>query len=167
MKKKYGRLTIVGRVIPSRNSHSLWFCKCVCGNTVIVERSNLGTNTNSCGCLQRELLSQRSKRLMTIHGESRPGCMTDEYRCWAAMRQRCLNQNHTGYSGYGGRGIKICARWSSYINFLKDMGRKPGPDYSIDRINVNGNYEPLNCRWANHSEQMCNRRPYKLKRKRA
>jgi hypothetical protein len=77
---------------------------------------------------------------------------------WKGMRQRCGNKNNTSYKNYGGRGISICKRWESYENFIKDMGPKPSPRHSIDRINVNGNYEPSNCRWATPSQQTKNRR---------
>jgi hypothetical protein len=80
------------------------------------------------------------------------------------MRQRCNNPRHRKYPAYGGRGIAVCERWDSFVNFLTDMGEPP-PEMSIDRIDVNGNYEPRNCKWATASEQVSNRRPYK-KRKR-
>jgi hypothetical protein len=76
-----------------------------------------------------------------------------------SMRQRCLKPTHQSYGNYGGRGIKICEQWlKSYENFLADMGRRPSPGHSLDRINVNGNYEPGNCRWATEEEQNSNKR---------
>lgn len=82
-----------------------------------------------------------------------------EYEAWRGMRQRCLNPNFLPYKNYGGRGIKICDRWlQSYQNFLDDMGRKPGADYSLDRIDNNRGYYPDNCRWATKSEQRRNQR---------
>jgi len=80
------------------------------------------------------------------------------FRTWANMRQRCYNPNSPQYPNYGGRGISICERWNDFNTFVQDMG--PRPDgHSIDRIDVDGNYEPSNCRWATNSEQLSNRRP--------
>ena len=75
------------------------------------------------------------------------------------MKQRCTNIKNPDYFDYGGRGIVICTRWNDFENFLADMGVKPTPEHSIDRINGNGNYEPSNCRWATSAEQHKNRRP--------
>lgn len=109
------------------------------------------------------LIMAASKRTPKRHGESsgaRRG-ETVEYRCWRGLRQRCCNPKTRAFKRYGGRGIIVCERWlHSYENFLADMGRKPTPAHSIDRINGDGNYEPGNCRWATQSEQMRNvRRP--------
>ena len=79
------------------------------------------------------------------------------YSIWINMRQRCLNPNNPRYGDYGGRGISISPRWNSFETFLEDMGERPS-NKSLDRINVNGNYTPENCRWASPQEQIDNRR---------
>ena len=83
---------------------------------------------------------------------------TPEHRAWVSMRQRCNNQSKKEYPHYGGRGIKVCLRWSYFLNFLADVGNRPSSGHSIDRIDVNGNYEPCNVRWATKQEQIENTR---------
>lgn len=91
------------------------------------------------------------------HGHTADGNMSPTYRSWVYMIQRCINPRATGYSNYGGRGITVCDRWHSFSMFLQDVGERP-PSTSLDRINVNGNYEPANVRWATPVQQRRNRR---------
>lgn len=148
---KFGKLTVIGYAgVIKERSH--WFCICDCGNQRSVSGKNLkSNNSKSCGCSQRESTSKRSRK----------HCLTnsDEYIAWANMIQRCTNKNNNHYKNYGGRGIMICKKWKeSFENFYADMGEKPSKGHSIDRINVNGNYEPSNCRWATRKEQNRNQR---------
>ena len=151
----HARLTIEGDA-PSRGRTRRCRARCECGAVVEVDvRAVRSGNTKSCGCLKREVLAERNKALST-HGESHFN-MTPEYSSWIAMRRRCLNPNMKAWPNYGGRGITICDRSSSFENFLADMGRRP-EGHSLDRIDSNGNYEPANCRWATAKQQGSNRR---------
>lgn len=87
---------------------------------------------------------------------------TQEYQAWLNMRKRCLDPSHIGYKNYGARGISICERWlASYADFLADMGPKPQPRLTLERMENNGNYEPSNCKWATRKEQRANQRKLK------
>jgi hypothetical protein len=140
----------------------LWLCRCECGTERLVFGTNLrrGLST-SCGCRKDEKTRERNAR----HGHAYRGKVTSAYSRWVTMLQRCFNPNHKDYHLYGGRGVTVCERWLDFVNFLADMGEPP-PGLSLDRINVNGDYEPNNCRWATASEQARNRRPPKRKRRR-
>jgi hypothetical protein len=151
----YGRLTVLARAETVGNMLT-WRCRCSCGNETVAYGSNLRRgHSRSCGCLKIEVTLTRC----TTHGEARHGKLTPEYRAWAALINRCENPQNPRFKDYGGRGITVCERWrSSYETFLADMGRRPSPRHSLDRIDNNGHYEPANCRWATASEQRRNQR---------
>lgn len=153
----FERLTVVGPA--DRPYH--WLCQCSCGNPRLrpVRGACLRSgNTRSCGCLQRER-SAETARARATHGEGGGSGLTPEYLAWQNMKDRCHNPNNQDAKDYSERGIAVCDRWrNSYEAFLADMGRRPGPKHTLERIEVDGNYEPGNCVWATWKEQQNNRR---------
>jgi len=141
-------------------SGAKWYCTCDCGGVIVTLASSLNRGkTASCGCLRRETARATGKG-ETRHGHT-SGRPSLTWKSWKSMRDRCLLTTATGYERYGGRGIVICEAWSTFENFLADMGERPA-GMTLDRIDTNGNYEPSNCRWANKKTQGRNTRTVKL-----
>lgn len=136
----------------NRHGQREWLFMCSCGreHVTLLARVKRG-HTKSCGCTSRQ---------RTIAGTFKHGMIgTSEYKTWATMIQRCTNPNlRREWPRYGGRGIRVCDRWMAFELFFADMGLKPSPAHTIDRINTNGHYEPGNCRWATPQEQGRNTR---------
>lgn len=154
--KKYGRLVVLYES-EKKGKNTIWHCKCDCGKELDIIAYNLKDgHSKSCGCLAAE---EKSKR-HTKHGDTK----TRLFRTWQHMLNRCYNTNVRGYKNYGGRGISVCEEWrNSFIPF-RDWAHQNGynEDLSIDRIDVNGNYEPNNCRWTTAKVQANNKRNNRL-----
>jgi hypothetical protein len=143
---------VVTKLLPER----IAVIRCAaCEKLKEVDARNL-RKLKSCGC--QKSISIAAAR--TIHGANRRGKRTPEYRAWVGMHERCSNPRHKKFYLWGGRGIKFDPRWDSFERFFEDMGPKPEPKrlYSLDRVNVNGNYEPSNARWADAHTQRMNQR---------
>lgn len=150
---KIGKLTAIKYLgLRSRRATFLWVCEC--GNEKIVQTYNvLSGTTKSCGCVRKETAKTQGRKNAS-HGRR----FTPEYRAWIGMKKRCSPNDKWDSPRYFDRGIKVCARWTnSFENFYADMGPRPSPKHSIDRINNNSNYEPGNCRWATWNQQARNR----------
>jgi hypothetical protein len=157
----FGRLKAIAPAESNRHG-TKFLCRCECsGETKVYARHLVAGMTRSCGCLRSEQSVENGRR-RRIHGHSsgRRGVnRTPEYTTWVQMRQRATNPQTRSWKSYGGRGITVCQEWmGSFEAFYRDIGPR-APGRSIDRIDVNGNYEPGNVRWATHAEQRANRRP--------
>ncbi len=149
--QRFGKLTVVRRVCNDDSGGSRWLCHCDCGVEREIASHNLRTgHTASCGCAHAR------------HGETRHGgWQSAEYTAWHNMITRSTNAKLPQWKDYGGRGITVCERWlgeHGFENFLADVGRKPSPELTLDRIDNDGNYEPGNVRWTTHHDQQMNRR---------
>ncbi len=147
-----GMLTVLRRA-GTKNTFATWHVWCACGVEKVISGHELRGKraTQSCGC------TTQARRLAHVITHGMTGSIT--YASWIAMRGRCNDPADPTYDRYGGRGIRVCKRWDeSFEAFLEDMGERPSKDVSIDRRDVNGNYEKTNCRWATRKEQCRNRR---------
>ena len=145
---KFGRWLVIARSGSDERGQARFLCRCDCGNEKIIAGKVLRAGKSvSCGCWQKESVSARRK----THGCSN----SPEHRAWAAMRNRCSNSK-PAYKHWNGRGIRVCKRWGSFENFLEDVGPRPSAKHSIDRINVDGDYNPQNVRWATRKQQARN-----------
>ena len=152
--QRFSHLVVLG-LDHIENKKSYWLCQCDCGNQKVI-RSDCLKVIQSCGCVKKEQdlinLGITNNHHMTNH---------PAFRIWNAMMNRCMSPNNAHYKDYGGRGITVCDEWKNPINFCKwadDNGFIPNTDLSIERIDVNGNYEPSNCKWIPKSEQRFNKR---------
>jgi len=151
---EFGRLTVLS-LSHTVESIRIWNCICQCGRQTKVRAPKLtGGNTKSCGCLRRELVTAGN----LVHGQAMVGGKTKTFMRWQGILARCSNPKHRSFKNYGGRGIEVCERWHSFINFRADMGDAPD-GMLIDRIDNDGNYEPGNCRWVDPKQSAQNRRP--------
>ena len=154
---KFNKLTVIAESEKSKSGRPRWLCRCDCGNESIVLSYNLKNSAvKSCGCNSLEYISNLNKK----HGNASK-IKSSEYIAWESMNRRVNNPNYKFYKNYGGRGIAICSQWKNFEAFLEDMGKKP-VGTTLDRIEVNGNYEPANCQWATKEQQANNTRANKF-----
>lgn len=167
--RKFNRLLVLSESPAATNRHAMWECQCDCGNVLVVDGAKLRNgSTKSCGCFRADTRgAAKGQGGTATHRMSE----TVEYNIWQAMKNRCFNPRQESYAKYGARGIRVCTGWvSSFENFIADIGLRPSPSYSIDRIDTDSHYSCghceqcqhegwlANCRWATQEIQHINRR---------
>lgn len=156
--QRFGRLTVIEKSPSRRGDKTWWSCKCDCGSTLEVWSVYLRNGTTkSCGCLNREMCSARLKAYRKRNGADGRS-KTRLHSIWAGMKERCLSPGSHAYALYGGRGITVCDEWRNSFEAFRDWALTHGysEDLSIDRIDVDGDYCPENCRWADAITQSNN-----------
>ena len=149
--QRFGKLVVINRADNSKSGKSKWLCRCDCGKEKIIFSTNLVRGlTHSCGCINKSVVSERMrKHLLSGHRL---------YKIWTDMKKRCSNPSCKSFANYGGRGIQVCPDWNNHFQLFYTWSLLNGYDdnLSLDRIDVNGNYHPNNCRWVDKLTQANN-----------
>ena len=159
--QKYGNLTAIKYLYTNNRRKAVWLCACKCGNKIEVESDKLVTgNTKSCNCLHKAATKQNIKRAIESQTKYKTKEEKDIMHKFLQMKNRCYNPRSRAYINYGARGIKICEKWlkNPFSFFEWSINHEYKKGLTIDRIDVNGNYEPSNCRWITNLQQQNNKR---------